>query len=185
MKPVLLTDFGSTYTKLTAVDLDAAKLLGTAQAYTTVASDVRIGFQKALDALLAQTGPLTFAQSYACSSAAGSGSGSDVSLCRFRCPHHKAVCTAGKGAATTAAKVRAALRPSTHSARNRAAASRKAPQWACCRWGSGVRLRMTDPPFPESRSYFICGQPVSQHSCATLRRGCRARFRMPASSADP
>ena len=46
MKPVLLTDFGSTYTKLTAVDLDAAKLLGTAQAYTTVASDVRIGFQK-------------------------------------------------------------------------------------------------------------------------------------------
>ena len=71
MKPVLLTDFGSTYTKLTAVDLDAAKLLGTAQAYTTVASDVRIGFQKALDALLAQTGPLTFAQSYVCSSAAG------------------------------------------------------------------------------------------------------------------
>ena len=71
MKPVLLTDFGSTYTKLTAVDLDAAKLLGTAQAYTTVASDVRIGFQKALDALLAQTGPLTFAQSFACSSAAG------------------------------------------------------------------------------------------------------------------
>ena len=71
MKPVLLTDFGSTYTKLTAVDLDAAKILGTAQAYTTVASDVRIGFQKALDALLAQTGPLTFAQSYACSSAAG------------------------------------------------------------------------------------------------------------------
>lgn len=46
MKPVLLTDFGSTYTKLTAVDLDAAKLLGTAQAYTTVASDVRIGFRR-------------------------------------------------------------------------------------------------------------------------------------------
>ena len=59
MKPVLLTDFGSTYTKLTAVDLDAARILGTAQSYTTVAEDVRIGFQKALDALLAQTtGPL-------------------------------------------------------------------------------------------------------------------------------
>lgn len=56
MKPVLLTDFGSTYTKLTAVDLDAAKLLGTAQAYTTVASDVRIGFQKALDACLRRRG---------------------------------------------------------------------------------------------------------------------------------
>ena len=51
MKPVLLTDFGSTYTKLTAVDLDAARILGTAQSYTTVAEDVRIGFQKALDAL--------------------------------------------------------------------------------------------------------------------------------------
>jgi len=71
MKPVLLTDFGSTYTKLTAVDLDAARILGTAQSYTTVAEDVRIGFQKALDALLAQTGPLTFVQSFACSSAAG------------------------------------------------------------------------------------------------------------------
>ena len=71
MKPVLLTDFGSTYTKLTAIDLDAARILGTAQSYTTVAEDVRIGFQKALDALLAQTGPLTFAQSFACSSAAG------------------------------------------------------------------------------------------------------------------
>lgn len=59
MKPVLLTDFGSTYTKLTAIDLDAARILGTAQSYTTVAEDVRIGFQKALDALLAQTGPLT------------------------------------------------------------------------------------------------------------------------------
>ena len=45
----MMIDFGSTYTKLTAVDLDAAKLLGTAQAYTTVASDVRIGFQKALE----------------------------------------------------------------------------------------------------------------------------------------
>ena len=30
MKPVLLTDFGSTYTKLTAVDVDTARVLGTA-----------------------------------------------------------------------------------------------------------------------------------------------------------
>ena len=34
MKPVLLTDFGSTYTKLTAVDVDTARVLGTAAAYT-------------------------------------------------------------------------------------------------------------------------------------------------------
>ena len=33
MRPVLLIDFGSTYTKLTAVDLDGEALLGTAAAY--------------------------------------------------------------------------------------------------------------------------------------------------------
>ena len=44
MKPVLLTDFGSTYTKLTAVDVDTARVLGTAAAYTTVQTDVNDGF---------------------------------------------------------------------------------------------------------------------------------------------
>ena len=41
MRPVLLTDFGSTYTKLTAVDMDAAALLGTAVSYTTVQTRCR------------------------------------------------------------------------------------------------------------------------------------------------
>ena len=36
MKAVLLIDFGSTYTKLTAVDVEAERLLGTAASYTTV-----------------------------------------------------------------------------------------------------------------------------------------------------
>lgn len=71
MHAVLLTDFGSTYTKLTAVDTDAAAILGTAQAYTTVRSDVRTGFDAALAALTAQTGAICFDESYACSSAAG------------------------------------------------------------------------------------------------------------------
>ena len=48
MKPVLLTDFGSTYTKLTAVDVDTARVLGTAAAYTTVQTDVNDGFSSAL-----------------------------------------------------------------------------------------------------------------------------------------
>ena len=47
MKPVLLTDFGSTYTKLTAVDVDTARVLGTAAAYTTVQTDVNDGFSAA------------------------------------------------------------------------------------------------------------------------------------------
>ena len=34
MKPVLLIDFGSTYTKVTAADVDEGRLLGTANAYT-------------------------------------------------------------------------------------------------------------------------------------------------------
>lgn len=71
MKPVLLIDFGSTYTKVTAVDLDGETLLGTADSYTTVQTDVRTGLENALKKLHAQTGPLEYAARYACSSAAG------------------------------------------------------------------------------------------------------------------
>lgn len=71
MRPVLLTDFGSTYTKLTAVDVDAAELLGTAAAYTTVQTDINEGFSKALHELEEKIGKLQYAESYACSSAAG------------------------------------------------------------------------------------------------------------------
>ena len=71
MKAVLLIDFGSTYTKLTAVDLEEEKILGTAAAYTTVQTDINDGLQKGLAALEAKTGKLDFAECYACSSAAG------------------------------------------------------------------------------------------------------------------
>ena len=71
MKPVLLTDFGSTYTKLTAVDVDTARVLGTAAAYTTVQTDVNDGFSAALRQLEEKTGMLEYAERYACSSAAG------------------------------------------------------------------------------------------------------------------
>ena len=71
MKPVLLIDFGSTYTKVTAVDLAEAKLLGTAQSYTTVETDVNEGLQNALRELEKTTGPLDYEKRLACSSAAG------------------------------------------------------------------------------------------------------------------
>ena len=71
MKPVLLIDFGSTYTKLTAVDVDAEVLLGTAAAYTTVQTDINDGLTEGLRLLEEKTGKLEFAETYACSSAAG------------------------------------------------------------------------------------------------------------------
>ncbi len=71
MKPVLLIDFGSTYTKVTAVDVDAPRLLGTANSYTTVQTDINDGLADALKKLEARTGTLDFCARYACSSAAG------------------------------------------------------------------------------------------------------------------
>ena len=71
MKPVLLIDFGSTYTKVTAVDIESEQLLGTADSYTTIETDVGEGLQNALNKLHAKTGPLEYTARYACSSAAG------------------------------------------------------------------------------------------------------------------
>ena len=71
MKPVLLIDFGSTYTKLTAVDVEGETLLGTAQSFTTIFTDVGDGLQNALALLEQKTGPIEYAETYACSSAAG------------------------------------------------------------------------------------------------------------------
>ncbi len=71
MKAVLLIDFGSTYTKLTAVDVETETLLGTAAAYTTVQTDINDGLREGLKRLEEKTGKLDFAECYACSSAAG------------------------------------------------------------------------------------------------------------------
>ncbi len=71
MNPVLLIDFGSTYTKVTAVDTDAPRVLGTAGAHTTIQTDIGEGLESAITDLRAQTGPLDYAARYACSSAAG------------------------------------------------------------------------------------------------------------------
>ena len=71
MKAILLIDFGSTYTKLTAVDLDSEQVLGTAQSFTTIYTDINDGLTNALALLEAKTGKLDFQETYACSSAAG------------------------------------------------------------------------------------------------------------------
>jgi uncharacterized protein (TIGR01319 family) len=71
MKPVLLIDFGSTYTKVTAVDLDNEQLLGTASSYTTVQTDINEGLSNAIKLLEEKTGKMDFAERFACSSAAG------------------------------------------------------------------------------------------------------------------
>ena len=71
MKAVLLIDFGSTYTKLTAVDLEGEVVLGTAQSFTTIHTDINDGLNNALALLRQKIGDVAFSETYACSSAAG------------------------------------------------------------------------------------------------------------------
>ena len=47
----LTIDFGSTYTKLTAIDLDKEEIIATSKAMTTVKTDVLIGFNEAFKIL--------------------------------------------------------------------------------------------------------------------------------------
>lgn len=68
----LLVDFGSTYTKLTAVDLDKEEIIGTSKAMTTVKTDVLDGFDLALEKLKNANPEMTEITGVsACSSAAG------------------------------------------------------------------------------------------------------------------
>ena len=71
MNNVLLIDFGSTYTKLTAVDLEKEEILGTAAAYTTVQTDINDGLNAGLKLLEKKTKKVKYDACYACSSAAG------------------------------------------------------------------------------------------------------------------
>ncbi|HZK41866.1 MAG TPA: glutamate mutase L, partial [Clostridia bacterium] len=71
MDPLLLIDFGSTYTKLTALDLDEERILGRSQAFTTAASDIKEGLDQALERLEASLGRLDYRARLASSSAAG------------------------------------------------------------------------------------------------------------------
>ena len=69
---VALVDFGSTFTKLTITEAGTGRLLATAQAPTTVETDVMEGYRVALDRALAQVpGRLTIVRRLAASSAGG------------------------------------------------------------------------------------------------------------------
>ncbi len=68
----LLIDFGSTYTKVVAVDLAQERILGWEHHPTTVETDITIGLRKALDALHRRLGfTPRYRHRLACSSAKG------------------------------------------------------------------------------------------------------------------
>lgn len=68
----VLTDFGSTYTKVTLVHLESGALVAHAQAPTTADTDVMEGFSRALDQAVAAAGhPVVPERRISCSSAGG------------------------------------------------------------------------------------------------------------------
>ena len=67
----LTADFGSTYTKLTAIDAAKAQILATSTAFTTIETDVMEGYNNALHLLEEQIGKFDYNQLLCCSSAAG------------------------------------------------------------------------------------------------------------------
>lgn len=73
MNAVLLIDFGSTYTKLTAVDIDNEEIIATSKSLTTVTEDIMLGFNNAYSELEKKLEGLNvnFVDKLACSSAAG------------------------------------------------------------------------------------------------------------------
>lgn len=72
MRVHLLVDFGSTYTKLTAVDIKNEMIVGTSRAMTTVKTDVLEGFNLALEKLRNANPSIGDIEAIsACSSAAG------------------------------------------------------------------------------------------------------------------
>lgn len=73
MNLALLIDFGSTYTKITAVDVDGETVLATARAFSTVETNIMEGFFTALKELEHSAGLNNPPYNYkiACSSAAG------------------------------------------------------------------------------------------------------------------
>jgi len=71
LKYYLTIDFGSTYTKMCAIDAENKKVIGTSKAFTTIATDVREGYNAALGELESSVGKLGYEEKIACSSAGG------------------------------------------------------------------------------------------------------------------
>jgi len=68
---ILTADIGSTYTKLTAIDTVAKKILATSAAFTTIETDVMEGFTSAFYKLEQQLGKFSYEELHCSSSAAG------------------------------------------------------------------------------------------------------------------
>lgn len=72
MSKYLMIDFGSTFTKLVAVDTEKEDIIATAAHFTTVNDDITIGYKNALKDLYSKIGEeLKFDKIISCSSAAG------------------------------------------------------------------------------------------------------------------
>jgi len=74
MELVLAIDFGSTFTKVVAFDLEREAVVGTSKAVSTVGTDVTLGLRRALDQLTIDGKPVSSlgeTKRLACSSAAG------------------------------------------------------------------------------------------------------------------
>ena len=72
MSRYLMIDFGSTFTKLTAVDTQTEDIIATASSFTTVATDITTGYRNALEKLYEKIGEeVHFDKIIGCSSAAG------------------------------------------------------------------------------------------------------------------
>lgn len=67
----LTADFGSTFTKLTAIDSDSRQVLATASAFTTIETDIIDGFNAAMQKLEAKIGRFEYEKLLCCSSAGG------------------------------------------------------------------------------------------------------------------
>ncbi|NDV59661.1 methylaspartate mutase accessory protein GlmL [Bacteroides sp. 519] len=68
---ILTVDFGSTYTKLTLIDTAEAAIIGTANAFTTINTDIIHGFNTAVAQLTQKIGAFTYEKLLCCSSAGG------------------------------------------------------------------------------------------------------------------
>ena len=71
MSIYILTDFGSTYTKMMAVDVDKGEIVAFSKSFTTIETDVTEGYNNALAGIKSQLGDFVPAVFLACSSAAG------------------------------------------------------------------------------------------------------------------
>ena len=71
MRIYLLADIGSTYTKVTAVDVDSKRIIGFDKSFTTIQTDVRECYNEAVKGVLSQIGSVEIASRISASSAAG------------------------------------------------------------------------------------------------------------------